>query len=181
MSILKYPKEPCSICKSDDWWYTSLDPEYKGEPRWMCGRCYPPKETVKILARIVKGNYVLNKARLEIWKIQDLAEEKQQMAAWQAAYGRLQGLTKQLKVLSVKIECPYIVNRKKVKKCMTALDEIECLTCPTTSNYWWETELFDENEKQERKAEIEARKQKTVTPPGPKLEPKLFDGDQSLF
>lgn len=147
--IEKYPESKCPACGGDTWWCATLDKGYHGEPAWLCGSCHPPAtEEIKLLMRIVKGNHVLSKANYEIAKIQDPALEANARVQWGQALQKLTELGKELKKISMNVECPYIEKSKKMKGCILVHPNVvECHCCPATSNYWWEQELFDLDKK----------------------------------
>lgn len=141
MSILNYPEKTCSICKGNTWWYTSLNPEFQGEPTWKCGTCYPPSsEAITLKMRIIKGNYLLHKARIAILKMQpgevcDAAKQN-----WFQAIVRIGELGRQLRLFDT--GCLYIEGKNKLKKCM---DSPECYAC--SNDYWPMVELLDLDKK----------------------------------
>jgi hypothetical protein len=129
MSILDYPQELCPICHSNTWWYSIIDPEYKGPKGWVCGVCHPPAGDVFIKMRIIKGNFMLNKMRNQI----SPEELIKGIALLKELWGKLG-----------KTDCLYFEDKKKLKKCVPAFANekgIECFSCP--NDYWWAAELFE--------------------------------------
>jgi hypothetical protein len=142
VSLLDYPQDKCS-CGSTTWWFSGIEPGYKGPPTWNCGKCHPPPTRVgELKMRIIHANYVLSKARLEIFKMPE-EQEREAFRKWGEAVNRASALNKELKLLST--DCLYIVNGKKIKKCFPPQSEIECFGCP--NDYWMEQEIFDTDKK----------------------------------
>jgi hypothetical protein len=143
--MLNYPTEKCRVCGQNTWWYSAIEPKYKGDPSWICGVCSPPaSEIAKLKMRIIKGNVLLTNARIEIYKM----PREQEMPAklkWIEAINKLQQIGRQVENLST--DCIYIIGNKKIKKCLTGFGELECFTCP--NSYWWVQELFDKEELKE--------------------------------
>jgi hypothetical protein len=146
VSLLNYPEKKCPTCDGTTWWYSLTEKDYKGLPTWICGTCYPPpSELARLKMRIIKGNWVLSKRRLQIDALPDETPEEKAVVwaerqAWGEGINKIQQIGKQLKQLSV--DCLYIEGGKKIKKCIHGYDIIECFTCP--NEYWWRQEIEDE-------------------------------------
>ena len=146
VNLLDYPEKKCGACGGTTWWYSLSEKGYKGNPTWLCGICYPPpSEVAKLKMRIIKGNWVLSKRRLQINDLpNETPEEKAIVLAERQAWGegidKIQQIGKQLKQLTT--DCIYIESNKKIKKCLSGHADIECFTCP--NDYWWRQEIEDE-------------------------------------
>jgi hypothetical protein len=151
MTILDYPEEECTICHGNTWWYSKLDPNYKGPATWVCGECHPPAGEIFNKMRIIKGTYLLNKMRHLLEK-EDLLEGI--------------ALIKELWTGISKTDCLYIEDGKKLKKCVPEHNNqvgLECFACP--NNYWWEVELWEpHNHKKQVEAKPEPAPQPTIQP-----------------
>jgi len=175
MSLLDYPEKTCPMCGGNLWWYSTISPDYQGPPEWICGACKPPAtEKAKLVMRIMRANVVLSKARAEISTIEDKEERVAQFKLWGESVNKIQEIGRGLKNIST--DCLYIEKGKKLKKCLLPFDEkgyVECFSCP--SNYWWERELFD---KEERASKLTDSRQ--VLRPEPKEDLKKFMGEKLL-
>lgn len=138
--LLSYPTEVCPNCKGNTWWYTGIEPKYVGNPHWECGTCHPPSDPKTLLKmRIIKGNWLLNKTRIEIWKRPAPDNFCYADPDFQNAMARMDELGKQYGAMSK--DCIYMVGNKKVKPCLWGYDIDECFTC--SNNYWPIAELED--------------------------------------
>jgi hypothetical protein len=146
--LLDYPELICPTCKSDRWWYSTWETTWQGAPQWRCLTCNPPlTEKARLQARIIRGNHILNKLRLQIWVRpagQDVPFEDPDFIAGMM---RLEDLVKQMTAITK--DCLYIVSGKKLKKCIPALPGIECFSCG--NEYWFMAELDDEQKAREEK------------------------------
>ena len=143
--ITDYPTKTCTACGGTTWWYTAIDPNYKGNPQWLCGVCFsPPGDIAKLRMRIMRGNWMLSQRRRDIDAMpNDTPEEHAIVLAERLAWGqgidKLQLLGKELKQLNT--DCLYIEKGKKNKPCIHDNNIIECFTCG--NDYWPIQELND--------------------------------------
>ena len=141
MTVLDYPEKACPTCGNTMFWYSLTEPNYTGLPTWICGTCVPPPgDITKLKMRVIRGNYILSKRRLEIDNLDDPDQQREERKAWGEGIDKIQQIGKQLKQLTT--DCIYIEGGKKVKKCLSGHADIECFTCP--NDYWWRQEIEDE-------------------------------------
>lgn len=132
--IARFPAEPCPSCKSMNWWYQPV-----GGGAWVCGACHPSVEpVVKLKARIMKGNYILNKAVGQILGMDPGPAQDEANVQLMASVAILRKLAQELK--QVDKECLYIDQGKKQKACGYGF---YCYGCP--NDYWQEKELMEQN------------------------------------
>jgi hypothetical protein len=146
--VTNYPLgKECMVCGHTIWW---LRFNKDGQAiEWICGTCHPSPDPLEMVKnRILKGNWVLYVAKKQYFRMPAGSPERAEaLVSWMAASDKLKQLSDSLKVAN-RTDCLYIENHKKVRLC---LHEPECIVCP--NNYWWEKELFDDNQEYVNKQE----------------------------
>lgn len=134
--ITDFPEKPCFVCGSTDWWYQmNVEPN-----QWLCGHCHPaPHPIITLKFRVVKGNQKLYKVWQQIIALGG-EEKTEALKKYHPALDKLKELNRQLKEAGA-IDCLYIENGKKMRKCLAQEEKFFCHVCP--NNYWWERELSD--------------------------------------
>lgn len=136
-----YPDEQiCPKCHDNTWWFSGMNPKFMGSPQWLCGNCNPPQDPKLVLRmRIIKGNWLLNKVRLMIWKQPEPDNVALNNPDFINGLKLISELGSEYKKLGK--DCIYLINGKKIKKCLISYNTIECFTCP--NDYWPIAELED--------------------------------------
>ena len=145
------PTKPCHICGSDNWWW-------RPDGSWVCGRCHPnpnldasPVPPVveeqyspavfALRDRVKVGTEKLFRAWQQIMEISDKEERGYQEDKWEKARDKLHYLCMELQVKGY-VDCLYIENGKKMRRCLDNPDGFWCQVCPSLRPYW-EEELID--------------------------------------
>lgn len=94
------------------------------------------EEVLALRDRVIAGNKKLNDAWEIIKGIDHKSQEwKDEFEKWHLANEKLSLLCSQLKGMGY-TDCLYIVNGKKIKKCLEPGEQIGCRVCPSAYPYW---------------------------------------------
>ncbi len=95
-------------------------------------------EVLALRDRVILGNKKLNAAWEQIkGMVHDTEEWNYQMECWHQGNEKLSLLCTELQARGY-VDCLYIENGKKTKKCLLSGDDIGCRVCPSSRKYWEE-------------------------------------------